>query len=76
MSFMACGGSSEKNATNNVNISQHCGTSDNLSQYIEVKSGDQIIKEDNTTDFTIFHDRNGQKRVCLHSGKASIKRTI
>ena len=82
ISFMACGGGSntvegfDGNSYEKINISKVCTTPDTVSDYIELKSGDQIVKDDEGTTVSILHDENGLKNICLKSGTAHINRAF
>lgn len=83
ISFMACGGSNNNNAEGfdgnsyeKIDISKSCTTPDTVKEYISLKSGDQIVKDDEGTNVSILHDENSVKKVCLNSGKAHIVRAF
>ena len=74
--FTACGGGSDahfRNA-NIIPIDVNCTTPATISTYITLQSDDVIVKEENNTTISIYHDINLNKKVCLVSGKAYIIR--
>lgn len=80
LNFTACGGggggdSSFKNAIIDINISCVLApTSNDFDTYISLNSGDEIINDEPNTLVTTYHNINGEKKVCLNSGKAHIVR--
>jgi len=83
ISFMACGGSNnnqakgfDENSYEQINISKSCTTPDTIEDYITLKSGDRIVKDDEGTKVSILHDENSVKKICLNSGKAHIVRAF
>lgn len=82
ISFTACGGGSSDNHVEGFNGNSYeeiaidvvCTDPDTPDAYIVLKSGDQIIKDEEDSNITILHDENGLKKVCLDSGKAHINR--
>ena len=90
ISFIACGnsGSSSTTESNNttepmeedlfekINIDVNCTSPDTVTDYITLKSGDQIIKDDEGTKVSILNDENSVKKICLNSGKAHIVRAL
>ena len=80
MSFMACGGGSNTvegfsgNSYEEINIEKSCTIPDKVDEYIMLKSGDQIVKDDEGTKISILHDENNIKKICLNSGTAHINR--
>ena len=82
ISFMACGGESntvegfDGNSYEEINISKVCTSPDTVDDYIELKSGDQIVKDDEGGTISILHDENGLKKICLKSGTAHINRAF
>ena len=79
LSFTACGGGGDdasfKNTENLVDINIQCevnATSSDIATYITVNSGDVIVKEEDNTTISLYHDINGTKKVCLVSGSAHI----
>ena len=80
ISFIACGGGDNKvegfdgNSYEEITISKACTTPATIADYIELKSGDQIVKDNENTSITILHDENNIKKVCLKSGTAHINR--
>jgi hypothetical protein len=57
-----------------IAIDIECETSTSISEYIALVKGDTIIKGEENTTISIFHDENNQKRVCLNAGEAYIER--
>jgi hypothetical protein len=79
VSFTACGGGGDDasftNSENLVDITIPCQTTPtttDIANYITVNSGDVIVKEEDNTTISIYHDINGTKKVCLVSGSAHI----
>ncbi len=58
-----------------IDIDANCTSPDTLTDYISLKSGDQIIQDETDSNVTILHDQEDVKKVCLQSGKAHIKRS-
>ena len=80
-SFTACGGGSDdasfKNSETMIDIDTNCTvspTQTDIDTYIPVYSGDVIVKDDDNTTISIYHDINNTKKVCLVSGLAHIIR--
>ena len=57
-------------------ISIGCTTPITLSEYIELKSGDKIVKDEEDSTVKLYHDENNLKRVCIETGEAHIERAI
>jgi len=77
ISFSACGGGSDasfENSETMIPIDVNCTTPATIATYITVNSGDAIVKEEENTTISIYHDINGTKKICLESGKAYIIR--
>lgn len=81
LSFTACGGGSDdasfKNSETLIDITIPCQTTPtqtDIANYITVNSGDVIVKDDENTTISIYHDINNTKKVCLVSGSAHIIR--
>lgn len=78
ISFTACGNDPvegfEENSYEKIAIDVNCTTLNKIDEYITLKSGDQVIKDEEDSNITIFHDENGVKKICLQSGKAHINR--
>lgn len=78
ITLTACGGgggSSFKNEIIDINISCVASPSSNdFDMYITLYSGDQIVNDEAGTLVTTYHNINGEKKVCLNSGKAHIVR--
>ena len=90
ISFIACGDNSTNsisNANNNttepvdedlfekISIDVNCTSPDNIIDYITLRSGDQLIKDEEDSNITILHDQERVKKVCLQSGKVHIRRS-
>ena len=80
-SFTACGGGNDdasfKNSETMIPIDMNCTvspTQTDIANYITVNSGDVIVKDDDNTTISIYHDVNNTKKVCLVSGLAHIIR--
>ena len=76
--FSACGGGggSFTNSETLIPIDVNCtanATTTDIDTYIELKSGDVIVEDENATIKT-YHDTSGTKRVCIDSGSAHIIR--
>ncbi len=81
LSFTACGGGSDDasfaNSETLIDITIPCQTTPtttDIANYITVSSGDVIVKDDDNTTISIYHDINNTKKVCLVSGLAHIIR--
>lgn len=83
LSFTACGGGGDdasfKNSETMIPIDINCSTTTppdaaDILNYITVNSGDVIVKEEENTTISIYHDINGTKKVCLVNGLAHIIR--
>lgn len=79
LNFTACGGgggdASFKNAVIDINISCVLApTSNDFNSYLTLYSGDEIVNDEPNTLVTTYHNINGEKKVCLNSGKAHIVR--
>jgi hypothetical protein len=81
LSFTACGGGSDdasfKNSETMIDIDVNCTVAPNqatIDTYIPVYSGDVIVKDDENTSVSIYHDINGTKKICLEYGNAHIIR--
>jgi len=60
----------------NISIDVVCNDTDSIDGYITLQTGDIIIKNEENTEITIYHDEDNQKVVCLDSGSASINRGV
>lgn len=81
VNFTACssdGGAGFKNAEQIISIDIACATNPDatdLSTYIPLLSGDVIVQEEeDNTVISTYHDVDGNKKVCLVSGKAYLIR--
>ncbi|CAA6807473.1 MAG: Unknown protein [uncultured Sulfurovum sp.] len=63
-------------AIEKISIEIPCTTPTTLSNYVELKSGDTIVKDEVSSSIKLYHDENNLKRVCLQSGKAHVERAI
>lgn len=82
--FTACGGgggdSSFSNNSNRntipINIACLVGniSINDFASYLTLNSGDEVLKNDDSTVVTIYHNISGEKKVCLNSGSAYIVR--
>ena len=74
--FSACGGSdSNFEGSEGTSIDVVCvdsPSSSDIDTYIALSSGDSIVKSTDGTTVSIYHDENGNKKVCLVSGSAYI----
>ena len=59
-----------------IGIEIDCTAPATLSDYIELKSGDKIVKDEEGSIIKLYHDENNLKRVCVQSGTAHIERPI
>ena len=57
-----------------IDINVNCTTPPSINSYIELKKGDKIIKDEQNSTISIYHDENSQKRACLDRGIAHIER--
>ena len=77
-SFVACGegDASFSGPETTVDITIQCKESNittaDIADYITLNSGDVIVKDDDNTTVSIYHDTNGTKKICLVSGTAHI----
>jgi cytoskeletal protein RodZ len=58
-----------------VTIEVQCTTPPSISDYLELQSGDKIIKESEDSVVKIYHDENNLKYVCLESGQVYVERS-
>ena len=76
--FNSCGGGGSGGASvTQIQITVACVTSPTLTDidaYITLLSGDTIVKDEDNTTISTFHDIDGVKKVCLVSGSAHIVR--
>lgn len=63
-------------STEKIQIEAKCTTLPLLIEYVELQSGDTIIRDEDPSSITLYHDENNKKLVCLNSGKAHIERAI
>ena len=83
LGLSGCGSSSVKGfqesddsvTVEKITISIEC-TTPVMSDYIELKSGDKIVKDEEDSTIKLYHDENNLKRVCIETGKAHIERAI
>ena len=57
-----------------IAIDVKCTTPATVDEYIELLKGDTIVKSENNTTVSIYHDENSNKKVCLDYGEAYIER--
>lgn len=77
--FTACGGGDGSffNAYEKVNIDVSCVNdpdSTDIDTYITILSGDTLVKENNNTTVSIYHDINNLKKICISTGSAYLLR--
>jgi hypothetical protein len=82
--FSACGGggggddASFENSESKIPINVKClettPTVKDIATYILLQSGDVIVKAEDNTTISTYHDINNEKRVCFVSGSAYIIR--
>jgi len=78
LGFSACGGGSDASFENSetiIPVTIDCVTtpdSNDIATYITLSSGDVIVKDDDNTSVSIYHDINGTKKICLEYGVAHI----
>lgn len=72
----ACGGDGSSAFTQEtIDINVSCVTSPSSSDidtYLTLESGDSIVKDEDGTVVSTYHNSDGDKKVCLNSGKAHI----
>ncbi len=71
------GGASFTEASQKIPITIECKTTPsaaNIDAYVTLQSNDTIVKDDSNTSVSIYHNTNGNKKVCLNSGTAHIVR--
>jgi hypothetical protein len=59
-----------------IAIDVKCTTPATISGYIELLKDDTIVKSEDNTTVSIYHDENSNKKVCLDYGEAYIERII
>ena len=79
INFNACSGGGGGDASFSsgqqiIQIDVNCTTVADIATYISLQSNDAIVKNDNNTSVSIYHDLNGTKKICLVSGSAHILR--
>ena len=57
-----------------IEIDVKCTTPATITDYITLVKGDSIIKSEDNTTVSIYHDEKSNKRVCLDYGEAYIER--
>jgi hypothetical protein len=60
---------------NKINIEVQCTIPPNISEYLELQSGDKIVKEGQESRVKVYHDENNLKYICLESGQAFVQRS-
>ena len=80
-SFTACGGgggsASFENSEEIIPVSINCvvsPSSNDISNYITLNSGDVIVKDSDNAEVSIYHDSTGTKKICLVTPSAHIIR--
>ena len=87
LGFTACGGSHnrtiEENSTivdqayiEEIDININCTAPATIDNYIELQKGDKIIKGEENSTISIYHDENSLKKICLEKGIAYIEREV
>lgn len=74
--FNACGDSLDCDTTigTRIAIDVFCNDTDSIESYIVLEKNDIIIKEEENTEITIYHNEDDFKVVCVNSGSAFISR--
>eukprot|EP00767_Chilomastix_cuspidata_P008293 gnl/Chilomastix_cuspidata/9460.p2 GENE.gnl/Chilomastix_cuspidata/9460~~gnl/Chilomastix_cuspidata/9460.p2 ORF type:complete len:103 (+),score=5.65 gnl/Chilomastix_cuspidata/9460:29-337(+) len=49
-----------------------CLDSSNIEEYTSLQSDDEIVKDSEETVISIYHDSDGNKKICVESGSAYI----
>ena len=57
-----------------IAIDVKCTTPPTIDEYTELLKGDAIVKSEDNTTVSIYHDENRKKKVCLDYGEAYIER--
>jgi hypothetical protein len=57
-----------------IAIDVNCTTPATIDEYIELLKDDTIVKSEDNTTVSIYHDENSNKKVCLDYGEAYIER--
>lgn len=68
--------SNDSTAIEKIAIGIECTSPATLSEYIALKSGDKIVKDEEDSTIKLYHDENNLKRVCIETGEAHIERAI
>lgn len=76
LTFTSCGDeSSFKKGIVDITIAcVQSPSSNDFVSYVTLESGDLIVNDEVGTNVTTYHNVNGEKKVCLNSGKAHIIR--
>ena len=79
VTFTACGNdggndASFSNAQTKDSIDVNCTTPATINTYLDLYSGDTIVKIDENASISIYHDINGTKKVCKETGSSYILR--
>lgn len=74
--FTACSGGGDANygGTSTKVTIVDCNSSLVISDYTTLESGDTIIKDEDNTTVSTYHDIDGNKTICILSGSAYILR--
>jgi len=71
----ACGsGDAEFSGTSTTVSIVDCNSSVDVADYSALQSGDVIVKDEDNTSISTYHDIDGNKRVCVDNGSAHIVR--
>ena len=68
--------SNDSTVIEKIAIGIGCTSPATLSDYLALKSGDKIVKDEEDSTIKLYHDENNLKRVCIETGKAHIERAI
>ncbi len=87
--FSACGGGGGSSSTDPDNpdnpdnpdtptLTQivSCDSSTNIADYTSLNSEDTIVKDTPDTVVTIYHDSDGNKKVCVEAGSAAVQPSL
>jgi len=66
----------DDSALEKIAIDVKCTTPATISDYIELLKDDTIVKSEDNTTVSIYHNENSNKKVCLDYGEAYIERII
>jgi len=80
MGFNACGNGGDasfKDGLIKIPVTIECvqsPTTTDIDTYISLQGGDTIVKDEDNTTISTYHDTDGVKKICLVSGSAHIVR--